>query len=209
MNKKKVFKTIGIILIVVIILLLLHTIRNFWIISNLQNKFAQYANSTNFHLTISLDEDNSSNKTEFYKKDEKQVVFIYKDNIKTSHYDNGERIDTFTENENTKTFQINKLGQISVNLANGLETDSTWQTWVLGISATIKSVDYNGTECYLVKNFNSISNGSSEVIIEKSTGLMLKYTDSESNFERQYEFDNVSDDIFVEPNIAEYTLIEE
>jgi hypothetical protein len=38
---------------------------------------------------------------------------------------------------------------------------------------------------------------------------MLKYSDSISDIERQYEFDNVDDSIFVEPDIGQYTLIEE
>ena len=45
-----------------------------------------------------------------------------------------------------------------------------------------------------------------EVYLDKDTGLCMKMVIDSETYEREYEFDNVSDDIFVEPDINQYTL---
>ena len=42
--------------------------------------------------------------------------------------------------------------------------------------------------------------------IEKDTGLLTKSMVAGVTSERSYEFDNVDDSIFVEPDISQYTL---
>ena len=49
MSKKKIFKILGIILLVVIAIFLIHTIRNYIIITDLQNKIDNYSNSINYY----------------------------------------------------------------------------------------------------------------------------------------------------------------
>ena len=44
MNKKKVFKIIGIIILVLVVIFFIYAIRNFTIIRKLQNKFSKYEN---------------------------------------------------------------------------------------------------------------------------------------------------------------------
>ena len=47
-----------------------------------------------------------------------------------------------------------------------------------------------------------------EIYVDKDTGLVIfKNTDGELT-EKEYEFNNVEDSIFIEPNIGEYKLIE-
>ena len=46
---KKIFKILGILLLVVIAIFLIHTIRNYIIITDLQNKIDNYSNSTNYY----------------------------------------------------------------------------------------------------------------------------------------------------------------
>lgn len=52
MNKKKIFKKLGIILLAIIIIILIHTVRNMIIISNTQKKLSNYINSNNYHMKI-------------------------------------------------------------------------------------------------------------------------------------------------------------
>ena len=42
--------------------------------------------------------------------------------------------------------------------------------------------------------------------IDKETGLFLQTTETEIITERDYEFYNVKDSIFIEPDISQYTL---
>ena len=76
MNKKKVLKIIGIIILVLVVIFFIYAIRNFTIIRKLQNKFSKYENSENYHIS-SLTEagDNASIKIDYYKKDNKQAMF--------------------------------------------------------------------------------------------------------------------------------------
>ena len=47
MNKKKVLKIIGIIILVLVVIFFIYVIRNFTIIRKLQNKFSKYENNQN------------------------------------------------------------------------------------------------------------------------------------------------------------------
>ena len=59
MNKKKIFKKLGIILLAIIIIILIRTVRNMIIISNTQKKLSNYINSNNYHMKIvSFNEEN-------------------------------------------------------------------------------------------------------------------------------------------------------
>ena len=103
MKGKKIFKIIGIILLVIIAIFLIRTIRNYIIIKDLQNKITKYSNSTNYYMksTVTAKEGTRVD-MKYYKKDNRQVVFMERningENLKMSMYDNGDRIDIFYEN---------------------------------------------------------------------------------------------------------------
>jgi uncharacterized protein YxeA len=216
MSKKKIFKILGVILLVIIAIFLIHTIRNYIIITDLQNKIAEYSDSTNYYMKSTSVSDEGMNVTmEYYKKDNKQVVLMEKDLngeiLKLSMYDNGERTDTFTETSESKVVQLNNDNIMTINLYNFLETENNWQTLLGSISARVKSTNYNGKECYVIKGFlssTSLTSEGQETYIEKDTGLYLKTIEEDITTEREYEFDNVDDSVFVEPDIGQYTLKE-
>ena len=130
---------------------------------------------------------------------------------KISIYNNGERIDRFFNYDEDKIAELDTDMTMTVNLYNGLESESKWQTFLSCISANIKSVNYNGKECYSIKNFmslTSLNSEDSETILDKNTGLIVKLTFGEEQSEKEYKFDSVDDSIFTEPDISEYTLKE-
>ena len=215
MKTKKVLKIIGIVMAILIILILIYTIRNYIIITDLQSKILNYQDSKNYHIkSVANSNDGTTNiKMDYYRKDNKQVIFIERnangDIIKLSMYDNGERVDTFTETQNTKTVKLNSGELMTVNIYNYLETDNKWQTLLGCITAKIKSTNFNGKECYIVKGFlssTSLTSEGAETYIDKETGLFLKTTEAEIITERNYEFHNVEDSIFTKPDISQYTL---
>ena len=216
MSKKKILKTIGIVLLVIIIIFLIYIIRNYIIISNLQNKIANYSNSTNYYTkSVATESDGAVVTMKYYKKDNKEVAFIERnlngEISKISVYNNGERRDTFWDNKDSKIAQLDSDGFMSVNIYNGLETDTKWQTFLGSIFASIKTTNCNGKQCYKIKGFLSttlLNTKESEVYIEKDTGLYLKTIEEGITSEREYEFDKVDDSIFVEPDISQYTLKE-
>ena len=216
MSKKKIFKILGIILLVVIAIFLIHTIRNYIIITDLQNKIADYSNSTNYYTKSIATESNGIVVTmEYYKKDKKEALFLERnlngEISKISMYNNGERTDTFWDNKGSKTAQLDSGTIMGVNIYNYTETDNKWQTFLGSIFANVKSTNYNGKECYIIKGFLSslsLTSEGAETYIEKDTGLYLKTIEGDRTTERIYEFDKVDDSIFVEPDISQYTLKE-
>lgn len=214
MKIKKVLKILGIIVVILIILLLIYTIRNYVIIRNLQNKFSQYSNSSNYYIkSVSTDRDGTIVTTEYYQKDNKQALFIEKnlngELSKISMYNNGERTDIFWENEENKTAQLDSGTTISMDIYNYLETDNNWQTFLGCFTSRIKSTNYNGKDCYLIKGFMSstaLTSEDADIYIDKETGLFVKTNASGIDNEREYEFDNVDDSIFEEPDISQYTI---
>ena len=214
MKIKKVLKILGIIVVILIILLLIYTIRNYVIIRNLQNKFSQYSNSSNYYIkSVSTDRDGTIVTTEYYQKDNKQALFLEKnlngELSKISMYNNGERTDIFWENEENKTAQLDSGTTISMDIYNYLETDNNWQTFLGCFTSRIKSTNYNGKDCYLIKGFmssTSLTSEDAEIYIDKETGLFVKTNASGIDNEREYEFDNVDDSIFEEPDISQYTI---
>ena len=214
MRTKKILKIIGIILIILLVLTLIHTIRNYIIIRNLQNKISKYSNSTNYFVkSESTKNDGTKIIMKYYQKDNKQAVFLEKtsneNEIKISRYNNGERVDTFTETKDSKVAQLDTSTLISVNIYNQLETDNKWQTFIGSIISNIRSEKCNDKECYVITGFTSTTSLTFEgtkIYIDKDTGLLVKVIEDETISNREYEFNNVEDTIFVEPDISQYTL---
>ena len=214
MKIKKVLKILGIIVVILIILLLIYTIRNYVIIRNLQNKFSQYSNSSNYYIkSVSTEKDGTIVTTEYYQKDNKQVLFLERnlngETSKISMYNNGERTDIFWDNKENKTAQLDSGTTISMDIYNYLETDNNWQTFLGCLTSRIKSTNYNGKDCYLINGFMSstfLTSEDAEIYIDKETGLFVKTNESGIVNEREYEFDKVDDSIFEEPDISQYTI---
>ena len=214
MKPKKILKIIGFLIVFIIIVVLIHTIRNYIIITDLQDKISQYANSSNYYIKSVATEDNGTIITmEYYKKDDKQAVFLERnlngEISKISMYDNGERTDTFWDNEQDKIVQLNSGTIMSVNIYNYLETDSNWLTFLGSIPAKVKLTNYNNKECYIVKDFlssTSLTFDGAEIYIEKDTGLYTKTIEGNNITEREYKFDTIDDSIFIEPDISQYDL---
>lgn len=216
MKAKKVLKVIGIVLVVLILLVLIHTIRNFTIIRGLQKKFEQYSASGDFNVRTHSLQDGTTIDIDYYKKDEKEAMIMNRtkegQTSKISSYNNGSRIDTFYDTKDSKVAKLNSNTSINMSISNGIETDSNFQTFILCMISSVKKVKVNQIECYLIKNFKSPAslNGASknEIYVEKNTGLLTKSVLNDQVMNREYEFNNVDDSTFIEPNIREYTLQE-
>lgn len=223
-NKKMKASTIVLFICLVIFLIaiigmLIHTIRNYNIIIDLQNKVSSYSSATNYHIKTSYDsEDVGHVETDFYRKNDKRAFFTVNTNSsgevnKMLTYDNGKRVDFFAETPEKKIAQIGSAVSPNFVISNGLETDSNFRTFILSFFANIRSVKYDDKDCYMIRNFMSAdllydADTTSVSYIEKETGLELSRTFDGKTEQKIVEFDNVDDAIFVEPNIGEYDIIE-
>ena len=213
MKMKKILMVLGIIIAILVVIVLVHTIRNYMIITDLQNKISQYADSVNYYTKSIATVKDGTITMEYYRKDNNQVVFLERnlnDTInKIAMYNNGEKTDTFTQTPDTIIAQLNSGTIMSIGIYNHLETENNWQTFLGSMLASVKSTNYNGKDCYIIKGFmssTSLTFEGAETYIEKDTGLFIKDIEGETITEKEYEFDNVDDSIFVEPDISQYTL---
>jgi hypothetical protein len=183
---------------------------------DMQEKISQYSNSTNYNVKItSTTEDGTVTTIDYYKKDKKQAAIIEKEldevQTKISMYNNGSRTDIFRDTEDEKLVQLDAGTSMEVGIYNQLESENKWQAFIQTFMISIKTEEYNGKECYVVSNTVDIETASFDVqtlYIDKETGLLLKNETDGTVTEREYEFDNVSDDIFTEPDVGLYTLQE-
>ena len=219
MNKKKIFKTIGILVLIIVILMLLYVIRNTIIVTKLQKNIKEYKSKTNFSIKVTnLTSETSKMTVNYYKKDNKEAVILERNvdenSVKMSFYNNGERKDLFIETNDKKTVQVNTKNQLlGLNITDSLQTDNLWQTILYSSIARIKTEDVNGKECYKVSDFYSpywmYGEKITEFYIEKDTGLLIKTVIDDEVAVREYSFDDVEDSAFVEPDIGLYTVVEE
>ena len=215
MKMKKILMVLGIIIAILIMIVLVHTIRNYMIITDLQNKISQYSNITNYHAKyVTTDESGVMITMDYYRKDNKEVVFLER-NLngeinKVSMYTNGEKTNIYTDAKDTKIAQLDTKTTIAgINIFNQLETTNSWQTFIGSINTKVKPITYKGKECYDISKF--VSGGTltfegAEMYIEKDTGLLVKIMEGTTVSEREQEFNNVDDSIFVEPDINLYTI---
>lgn len=129
-------------------------------------------------------------------------------------YDSGTRIDTFTETKDSKTVKLNSASSmVGAQIIDVFQTDNLWQTFLYSIPARIKTTKIEEKNCYAIKNYLSpyllYGTNNTEYYIEKETGLVIKTIIDDTTATREYEFDNVDDQIFVEPDVSQYTLRED
>ena len=219
MNKKKVMKIIKIVLIillVIVVLFLVNAIRNFIIVKELKENFKQYTSYNNYHIkATSYETDGTRVILNYYRKDNKEAVILERNKDETISkilmYNNGTRKDVFYDNPQEKKAELNADLIIEVQLYDYFETQTDLQLFGGNMFAQIKKINYNGKECYSLNNSFTpalLSKESNEVYIEKDTGLVVRTNIGSIISEREYEFDTVKDEIFAEPDISQYELIE-
>lgn len=215
-TNKKTGEIIFFAILAIILVLAVYAFSKFAIISKIEREVSKYTSSTNYHIkSVAKEGDSTTVTLNYYTKNGKQVVFLERNKngeiTRVSIFNNGQRTDTFTETKNEKKVKLDSGASMTISVNNYMQTDNTWQTFLLGAFAKIKSVNYNGKACYEISNIcfpNYLLSGDKgdKVYIEKATGLGLKEITSNTVTEREYEFDNVNDAIFTEPDVSQYTL---
>lgn len=202
MNKKRIITLLIVLVILAILLFLAHTVRNFIIIKGLQENVEQYVSSTNYHVREVTTSSNQIILTNYYEKEEKQLYVmeqeLYGERAKLSLYINGETKNAFVEKESGKTATLNAGG----NIDDYIENKSDWKKYVNYLTTIIKEVKYDGKECYALINPNE------QLFVEKDTGLLIGICGEYVVSVIDYKFNTVKDEIFIEPNLEEYLVMD-
>ena len=223
MNKKKIIKICLIVLALILVLALVYMIRNYIIAKNIIEKnVAKALQSESIHTkTIIKEGDNVREIFDNYKKDDKEltinVMHSEGNDIETTiaTYVHGTNKNTYYDNKSGKFIQqetVESVPEITEEqLYADLENENNLTTFLSSAFTTFKVVEYNGKDCYLIeksnlpifKDFES-GNDKNEIYVDKESGLIIKVVNDDITTEYEYEFDNVNDDIFVEPDINQY-----
>lgn len=150
---------------------------------------------------------------EYYTKNGKHVVIqkriVYSAEATITTYNTSEKITSYYDTLTDKIVKYNTPSAISVNLNNYFINlaNTTMGKILMRLCLTIKSVDCEGTEAYLIKAlFEDYIN---EEYIDKATDLTIKTIFDNDISKKEYEFENVNDEIFIELDISKYSVVED
>lgn len=217
MEKKKVIKIVLLVVFILLTIFLGIIIRRMIIISDISNKVSKYKDNNNHYEKIVTDYNGESKTTsEYYCKGENAVMIVEtttnksNETKKLTQYFKGETSNSYFDVGTTKLAVLNSNGVPSKILIWNIDyNDNLWNLFYLALITPIKTVEYNGKECYFLDSAELRHS-----YIEKETGLVLKAIDGKSESEPssiseyEYNFDEVDDSIFIEPDISQYKIQE-
>lgn len=202
--KKKIFKYLGITLLIIFVIFIVITVRKMLILHNIEQKMAMFTNDTNHYERIT---NSNGSKIEYYCKGENKVKFENiddgKDIRKIADYVKGDKITQYYEYKGTKIATTNYTHFSDIKIIT-FSYGNVWNLFQTAVLTSIKSVTYDNKDCYLMNGA-----GFENTYIEKETGLIRKQNIGTLTVNYDYKFGNdVDDNIFIEPDISQYTIQE-
>ena len=233
-NKR--MKLLKIVLIGILLIFLLSYARKMLIIVNLNNELSEYANSTNYYMK-SLNFTGAAEfmtVLENYKKEDKYIRRLKSlseiNKINRTDYYNGQSLNSYTEvefmekdkeNVSRKTVKLNDNNAIyAPEIPNAIDISHQLNFIAMPLFSSITSEKCNGKDCYRIVLYTFNNSDGSIYYIEKETGLLLRsigvstmYADVDDEqydmiTDYQYEFDVVTDEDFIEPDVSGYEIQE-
>jgi len=220
MNKRKILITILLIAIISILAFLAFTIREMITLKNLNIKVAQFVNNNEHYEKIINNSGNTTTITEYYCKGDNAVLFLNTtlnstgETRKLTNYFKGDKVNSYIESGEDKIALLNTNGIPSKVMIRQVDSgNNLWELFLISLATSIRSEECNGKDCYVLSLGEN-----SKTYIDKETGLTLKAiegtvvdengNESVQTMQYHYEFDNVDDNIFVEPDISKYKIQE-
>ena len=220
MNKRKILITILLIAIIAILAFLAFTIREMITLKNLNKKVAQSVNNNEHYEKIINNSGNTTTITEYYCKGDNAVLFLNTtlkatgETRKLTNYFKGDKVNSYIESGEDKIALLNTNGVPSKVMIRQVDAgNNLWELFLMSLATSIRSEECNGKDCYVLSLGEN-----SKTYIDKETGLTLKAiegtvvdengNESVQTMQYHYEFDNVDDNIFVEPDISKYKIQE-
>lgn len=221
-NKLKLLK---IILMLILLIFMASFARKAIIIAMLNNKASDYMNSTNYYVKTSNYFGDKLDIIENYKKDNKYIgrfesLSHDEKMILLEYYNNGMinsylDIQNYKEVSHIKKAELNRPGESTStfsihNIINPIKTDNLFQFITTSLFSNITTEECNEKNCYRIVSSGYV------IYIDKETGLTIRVignciinTDGQTFkiiSDYQYEFNTVTEDDFIEPDISEYEI---
>lgn len=230
---KNKLRVLRIIILLIVLAFAISAVRKMYIVGDLYNKADQIVKNTNYHREIVSMSEGNFTKTEIWATENKIKMILKKfenDKIeiretygtKKGRMENSD-IDAYIINEYTtingeKTAKLNHEVQISVAPQNPFYVENKFQLFLFAIPTSIKRTTFDGKECYYIINYKEpFSINETGMYLDKETGLPISYAGYETEFtgsglgrmpaaEYKYEFNTVTENNFVEPDLSEYKV---
>ena len=230
---KNKLRVLRIIILIIILAFAISAVRKMYIVGDLYNKAEQIVKNTNYHREITSMSEGNFTKTEIWATENKIKMILKKfenDKIeireiygtKKGRMENS-TFDSYIANEYTtingeKTAKLNKEIQIGVEPQAPFYVENKFQLFLYAILSSVKSTTFYGKECYYITNYKEpFSINEAGMYLDKETGLPISYAGYETEFtdsgigripaaEYKYEFNTVTEDNFVEPDLSEYKV---
>lgn len=233
-NKMLFLKIMFVIFLIIIILFGANVARKYIILKQIANKADETINVNNYHKRVYYYDKERTSIIDYYGLNDKRKIVrreisdketkiettygteFGKDEFGNKQYN----CNIYTVSGEEKTAKLNRKVYVGIDPQNPIEIgkDSVPGLLFLATRVSIKEDTYNGEECYFVSSsspnvtFSILSNAG---YISKNTGLLINSMSFEievddGNYSRwpasdyEYEFNNVNEDEFIEPDINEY-----
>ena len=233
-NKMLFLKIVFVIFLAIIILFGANVIRKYTILKQIADKADETINVNNYHKRVYWYDKDKTSIVDYYGLNDKRkmvrreisdkgtkVVTIYGTKISEDEFGNKQyNCNVYIVAGKTKTAELNQIIGMGIDPQNPIEIskDSTLSLLFMASRVSIKNDTYNGENCFFISTnssnvaFNFLSNAE---FISKNTGLTINSMSYEIEVEGgentrwpasdyEYEFNNVSEDEFIEPDINEY-----
>lgn len=227
--KKSGVKVLEIVIVIVLLAIILFVGRNMFIVSKLANIAEEKIQVNNYHQIVYSYHLGDYQKEETFKLgDKKKVILtqINEDSISTttmygkkiSNDKDIYSVNIYGESKEGKKAKIAEKMKLVENLKNEFYTENWWDLLTSSAFTSITTTTFNGNQCYYITNFKGKNTDTKEgMYINKDTGLPIsimgyEYESSSkgedkirsSILEYVYEFNTVTEEDFVEPNLNEY-----
>ena len=220
-HKLRILKiTLLSIILILVVLFVAFPGRKMVIIKSLEDKFQVYEQqSDNVYIKALMYNDSNLQFTyENYYKDgdlKKYVMTNLEADIKVTQYVYPNEIKEFIEEPEGKRLNIEPRKNAALPaLMNYFYNDSLIGTFFMSMDYKITTGDVNGKECYVFSRKYVKPETKIDIYIEKDTGLVLQSAQIEPTkgdidlTQYEYSFGTVTDEDIQEPDVTEYTLIE-
>ena len=220
-HKLRILKTTLLsIILILVVLFVAFPGRKMVIIKSLEDKFQVYEQqSDNVYIKALMYNDSNLQFTyeNYYKDDDlkKYVMTNPEADIKVTQYFYQNEIKQFIEEPEGKRLIIEPRKNAALPpLMNYFYNDSLVGTFFMSMDYKITTSDVNGRECYVFSRTYAKPETKIDIYIEKDTGLVLQSAQIEPTkgdidlTQYEYSFGTVTDEDIQEPDVTEYTLIE-
>ena len=206
MDKKKILKVVGIIVLVLVVIFLIHVIKKFIIITNLVNISEEYANKTNYVALVSSLQNGNFNIAKSINKDGNSLTILKnygKDNQEERglikyEKDNEKIAIMYTSQERVAIINQPVLAEINI-----VTMFSTFNDFLTRLQLAVMSrISTDNVGNYLIELDNW------KMWVEKDTGLVIREINGGVVTERSYEFDNIKEKDIEKPDISDCIIRE-